>query len=594
MISKGFYDVRSITDFKDLLTQSAALFPLRPAFKIKDAEGNIVDVTYRRLLNTVNYLGTALCSLGLKGEKIAVIGKNSHKWCEAYLAVTCGTGVVVPIDKELMSDDIYNIMEVSDCRAIFYDKAGGEKLLENPERFGENIIPIACFEGVGLPGELFFDDLVMSGRTQFKGGNTAYAEEKIDPEAMSSLLFTSGTTGNAKGVMLSQRNICSDITAVSEVVKIYPEDRILSVLPLHHTYESSLSFLMLMYSGGCLCFCEGLRYMQKNMQEYEPTVFVTVPLMLEKFHARILKKVSEKKLGRFALSLGKLSQTSGESFVSGLTEKIFAEVKRQFGGKLRLVITGAAALNPEVAKDFKTFGIPVYIGYGLTECSPLVIGNNDRLQLPDSVGEPLPGVEAKINEPDSTGVGEIFVKGPMVMMGYYKNEEATREVFTEDGWFKTGDMGSVDSDNHFKIVGRCKNVIVTKNGKNIYPEEVEYYLNKNPFVSESIVFGADCDEAEEGTQVEAKIFPDVAEIMSKFKNQTTPTKEQVFKTISDVVKEVNKKLPKYKHIKHFDVRESEFIKTTTNKIKRYANLSETKEGEASSGEEEASKQEILK
>lgn len=586
MISNAFYDIRTITDFKDLLTQSAALFPLRPAFKIKDSEGNIIDITYRRFLNTVNYLGTALCSLGLKGEKIAVVGKNSHKWCMAYLAVTCGTGVIVPIDKELMSDDICNIIEAADCKAVFYDKASGEKLLENKDRLKSDLIPIACFEGAGLEGELFFDDLVMSGRAEFKGGNTSYAEAKIDSEALASLLFTSGTTGNAKGVMLSQRNICSDIMAVSSVVKLYPEDRILSVLPLHHTYECSLSFLMLMYSGGCLCFCEGLRYIQKNMQEYEPTIFVTVPLMLEKFHARILKKVSEKKIGKFALSLGKLAQTGGESFVSGLTEKIFAEVKRQFGGKLRVVITGAAALNPEVAKDFKTFGIPVYIGYGLTECSPLVIGNNDRLQLPDSVGVPLPGVEAKINEPDSTGVGEIYVKGPMVMMGYYNNEEATREVFTEDGWFKTGDMGSVDEENRFKIVGRCKNVIVTKNGKNIYPEEVEYYLNKNPFVSESLVFGADCDEAEEGTQVEAKIFPDIAEIMAKFKNQT-PTKEQVLKTISDVVKEVNKKLPKYKHIKRFDVRENEFIKTTTNKIKRYANLSE---GEPDSASEDSAKE----
>lgn len=422
------------------------------------------------------------------------------------------------------------------------------------------------------------------GEELLNSGDKTFLEITPDPEALTSLIFTSGTTGNAKGVMLSARNICSDITAVSSVVKITPEDRILSVLPLHHTYECTLSFLMLMYSGGCLCFCEGLRYIQRDMQQFEPTVFVTVPLMLEKFHARILKKVSEKKMGRFALSLGKLAQSGGDGFVAGLTEKIFAEVKRQFGGKLRLIITGAAALNPEVARDFKTFGLPVYIGYGLTECSPLVIGNNDRLQLPDSVGVPLPGVEAKINAPDVNGVGEIFVKGPMVMMGYYNNEEATKEVFTEDGWFKTGDMGTVDSENRFKIVGRCKNVIVTKNGKNIYPEEVEYYLNKNPFISESLVFGTDCDEADEGTRVEAKIFPDISEIMAKFKNQTPPTKEQVLKTISEVVKEVNKKLPKYKHIRRFDIRENEFIKTTTNKIKRHANMHD----------EEDSKQEITK
>ena len=301
--------------------------------------------------------------------------------------------------------------------------------------------------------------------------------------------------------------------------------------------------------------------------------------MLEKMHARILKKVSEKKVGRFALNLGKLAADSN-GLMANLTEKIFAEVKKQFGGKLRLIITGAAALNPEVARDFKAFGIPLYIGYGLTECAPLVIGNNDRLQLPDSVGVPLPGVEALIHDPDVNGVGEIYIKGPMVMLGYYKDEEATKAVFTDDGWFKTGDMGTVDSDNCYRIVGRCKNVIVTKNGKNIYPEEVEYYLNKNPFISESLVFGADCDEAEEGTQVEAKIFPNITEIMEKFKNQTQPSKEQVFKAIADVVKDVNKKLPKYKHIRRFDIRDIEFIKTTTNKIKRQANLKQESDSES--------------
>lgn len=568
MNNESFYETRKITDFKDLLKSSAVLFPMRPALKARK-NGEIYSVTYRELLNTVNALGTALCSIGLRGEKIAVMGKNSPQWCCAYLAITCGTGVVVPMDKELMPDDIAGILSAASCKAMFFDGVAGEKLSQIKERLPEDLILISLDESEGAES---LSSLLEKGEELLNAGNRDFLDITPDPEALTSLIFTSGTTGNAKGVMLSARNICSDITAVASVVKITPEDRILSVLPLHHTYECTLSFLMLMYSGGCLCFCEGLRYIQRDMQEFEPTVFVTVPLMLEKFHARILKKVSEKKMGRFALSLGKLAQSGGDGFVSGLTEKIFAEVKKQFGGKLRLIITGAAALNPEVAKDFKTFGLPVYIGYGLTECSPLVIGNNDRLQLPDSVGVPLPGVEAKINEPDVNGVGEIFVKGPMVMMGYYNNEEATKEVFTDDGWFKTGDMGSVDSENRFKIVGRCKNVIVTKNGKNIYPEEVEYYLNKNPFVSESLVFGTDCDEADEGTRVEAKIFPDIAEIMAKFKNQTPPTKEQVLKTISEVVKEVNKKLPKYKHIRRFDIRESEFIKTTTNKIKRHANM----------------------
>ena len=571
MTSEVFYEIRHITDFRDLLKQSATLFPSRPAFKSRESDGTVRSITYPTLLRFTREIGSALCSLGLKDEKIAVIGKNSYKWCTAYFAVTCGAGVIVPIDRELPEHDILNILTTAGCKGIFFDEKAREKIALIADELPADMIFIAFDADEDADGLLSFDRLAEKGRKLIDEGYTEYIDADIDAEGLGSLIFTSGTTGMAKGVMLSQKNICEDIMAVSKVVKLTPDDTILSVLPLHHTYECSLSFMMLMYSGGCLCFCEGLRYIQRDMQFFEPTVFVTVPLMLEKFHARILKKVSEKKVGRLALTLGKVTAGS-DGIVSNLTEKIFSEVKKQFGGKLRVIITGAAALNPEVARDFKTFGIPVYIGYGLTECAPLVIGNNDRLQLPDSVGVPLPGVEAKIHDPDVNGVGEIYVKGPMVMLGYYNNEEATREAFTDDGFFKTGDMGTVDSDNCFRIVGRCKNVIVTKNGKNIYPEEVEYYLNNNQFVSESLVFGADCDEAEEGTQVEAKIFPDISEITAKFKNQT-PTKEQVFRTIAEAVKEVNKKLPKYKNIKKFDIRETEFIKTTTNKIKRQDNLS---------------------
>ena len=579
MLSESFYEIRQVSDFRDILRQSATLFPSRAAFRVRESDGSLRDITYPALLKLTQELGTALCSLGLRGEKIAVIGKNSYKWCTAYFAVTCGTGVIVPIDRELPEGDILNILTTAGCKGIFFDEKAWDKISLITDSLPADMVYISTDNTQDFINVLSFDRLADKGRKLLEDGSRAYLDAEIDSEGLGSLIFTSGTTGMAKGVMLSQKNICEDIMAVSKVVKLLPDDTILSVLPLHHTYECSLSFMMLMYSGGCLCFCEGLRYIQRDMQIYEPTVFVTVPLMLEKFHARILKKVSEKKVGRLALTLGKVAQNS-DGLVSNLTERIFAEVKKQFGGKLRVIITGAAALNPEVARDFKTFGIPVYIGYGLTECAPLVIGNNDRLQLPDSVGVPLPGVEAKIHNPDVNGVGEIYVKGPMVMLGYYNNEEATREVFTEDGFFKTGDMGTVDSDNCFRIVGRCKNVIVTKNGKNIYPEELEYYLNKNPFVSESLVFGTDCDESEEGTQVEAKIFPDISEIMAKLKNQT-PTREQVFKVIADVVKEVNKKLPRYKHIKRFDLRDTEFIKTTTNKIKRQENLDEDDSSETS-------------
>jgi len=308
----------------------------------------------------------------------------------------------------------------------------------------------------------------------------------------------------------------------------------------------------------------------KNMQEFEPTVFVSVPLMFEKIHARIMKAASEKRGGKLAFSLGKAITNVGNAFGVSLNDKVFGEIKKNFGGKLRLGIVGAAAIRPDVVEDFKAFGIPIYVGYGLTECAPLVAGNHDELFTVDTVGRPLPNVEIKIINPDSKGVGEICVKGPSVMLGYYKDEESTREVIDEDGWFRTGDLGSQDEEGIVRIMGRIKNVIVTKNGKNIYPEEVEYYLNNNPLIAEAMVFGSD-DEDE--TVVEAKIFPDVNAIMDKFKLKEA-TVEDITKAINDAVKDVNKKLPSYKNIKKFNIRDTEFIKTTTAKIKRYANMND--------------------
>ena len=569
-MSVPFYDIREIKSFKDMLVQNSALFPARNAFLVKNAEGGYDGITFPRLLKNVDYLGTGLLSRGLAGKTVAVIGKNSFEWCLTYLAVTCGGGVIVPVDKELPEDDIANILRTAEVSAVVFDEKEGEKALNVRDRIHGGVVYIGMRCEEDTDSVLSFPRLLEGGRELFKSGERGYADAQLDPKALSVLLFTSGTTGMAKGVMLSQYNICSDIMSLSGVVKITPDDLILSILPLHHTYECSLSFMMVIYSGGCVAFCEGLRYIMKNMQELQPTLFVTVPLMLEKFHLRILKKASESKVSRIALSFGKALSEATSAIGVNISDKIFAEITKNFGGRLRMIITGAAPIDPQIVKDFKAFGMPVYVGYGLTECSPLVIGNNDRLQLADSVGEPLPWVEAKILNPDASGVGEILIKGPMVMLGYYKDEKATAEVFTEDGWFRTGDLGSVDENGHYRIVGRIKNVIVTKNGKNIYPEEVEYYLNKSPLVAESLVFGSD-DEDENGSVVEAKIFPDVEAIMEKFKNKA-PTKEEVFKVISDVVREANKKLPKYKHVKRFDIRESEFIKTTTNKIKRHANI----------------------
>lgn len=569
--NEAFYDIRPITDFRDLLNQSAAFFFEKPAFKLKNEDGVYFNVLYQKFRNDVYYLGTSLLKDGYKRAKMGVMAANCYKWCVSYLAVTCSDNIVVPMDKELPLDDLLNIVAVSEMKVLFADEKYGRKLLEIADRLPEDL-KIYIFEYEEDNDKLLsYKKLRSRGKELYKTGDMAMENVQIDPEALSILLFTSGTTGMSKGVCLSQRNVCADLMNLSGVVKIYPDDQLLSVLPLHHTYECSLGFLMIIYSGACIAFCEGLRYIIQNMQEIQPTIFVTVPLMIEKMHHKIMKTAEKKKGGAALLNFGKFAAKLGKNIGIDLQDKIFAEIHKTFGGRLRLFITGAAALDPRVAQDFMTFGIDLYIGYGLTECSPLVIGNHDRLKTPDSVGTPLPGVIAKIDKPDALGVGEILIKGPMVMMGYYNDQQATDDVIDSEGWFHTGDLGTVDENNIYRITGRSKNIIVTKNGKNIFPEEVELYLNRNPMVGESMVFGAD-ENGNEDVVVSAKIFPNVEEIKKKFKGKEEITAEDIREAIGDVVKEVNKHLPKYKNIKNFDVRENEFIKTTTQKIKRYANM----------------------
>lgn len=566
--SAAFYPMRKTRDIRDLLRQSVELYGDRPAFRLKNSSGEFYDVTYKNFLHEVNCLGTEHMNSGLKDVKIAVMGANSYKWMLSYMSVVCGAGVAVPIDKDLPVDDVCNILKVSDTKAIFLDKKSAVKILKENSDIAKEV-KFICFDDIRstYPDTEYFDEYFTRGKESFERGNDEYLNREIDPEALGVLLFTSGTTGMAKGVMLCQRNICADIYLLSGVVKINPTDKVLSILPLHHTYECT-SLTLMLYSGACISFCEGLRYVMKNLQEVRPTLFITVPLMLEKVHAGIMKKVDAKKGGKLIFGVGKALSNVGNALGIDISKKVFAEIQKVFGGELRLIIAGAAPMNPDIAKDFMSFGIPLYLGYGLTECAPLVIGNNDRVSLPDSVGVPLPEVEVKIINPDENGIGEICVRGPMVMLGYYNDSEETAKVLSEDGWFRTGDLGSVDENGHYRISGRIKNVIVTKNGKNIYPEEVEFHLNKSPLISESLVVGIESEENDD-ILVAAKIFPNLEEITKELKKQS-PTIEEIKSVIKNVVRDVNKKLPSYKAIKSFDIRETEFVKTTTQKIRRHA------------------------
>ena len=577
--SKPLYEVREIRDFRDMLNQSAEQFANDPAFRIRKSNGEYYDINYTEFHSQVWALGTALISLGMKNKKkIAVMGVNSYRWVLTYFASQIAGNVIVPIDKELMFDDINTILEVSETEMIFIDKKGLKKLEERKKELPKKMKIVLMDEADDRDGCIGFDAIFEIGK-KLVAENSKYYNEflnvEINPDDCSVIIFTSGTSGLAKGVMLSQHNICFVVMSNSSVADIHPGDVHLSILPIYHTFECSLDIVAPLYNGCCIAFNDSLLHLMRNFQEVKPTVLMTVPLMLEKFHGKIMQAVSEQKGGKLKLTFGKILAASTNAVGVNMNDKIFEEITKNFGGRLRLIIIGAAAVRPDVIKDFKTFGIPSYIGYGLTECAPLVSCNYDALFTTDTVGRPIPGIEVKLINEDAQGVGEICVKGPNVMLGYYKDEEQTREVLDEYGWFHTGDLGFVGEDGLLRINGRIKNVIVTQNGKNIYPEEIEYHLNNNPLIAESMVVGFDEDDNDE-TVVEAKIFPDIDAIKKKKKSEEDPSSDEIHKIISDVIKDINKKLPNYKNIKKFSLRESEFIKTTTSKIKRYANMEDEK------------------
>ena len=568
-MTKPFYDVREIKDLRDLITQSAKLYTDRPAFEVKNSKGEHYEITYKQYNDEIKALGTALVDMGLSGEKIAVGGDNSYEWCLSYMATVTGVGVIVPVDKELLFDDINNILNTADVKLFFCDKKIYRKLAERRDEIKKDLTIVIIRNEI--EGELNITDLIAKGEKLLAEGDTRYLNAEINPEEMCSLLFTSGTTGMSKGVMLCHRNFCFEVMSAMGIVKISPEDCGISMLPLHHTYESTIILFFAPYCGAKVTFCDGFRYVLKNMKEFSPSVFVAVPLLLETVHRRLMKAIKSKPHGETLFKVGKVLVKAGAKVGLDLKKVFFKEIIDTFGGNMRLIICGAAPINPQILKDFDSFGIQILQGYGLTECAPLAIINHDRLQLADSVGVPIPGVEAKIiNADPDTGVGEICVKGGMVMLGYYNNPEETAKVIDEDGWFHTGDLGYVNKKGHYFISGRSKNVIVTSNGKNIYPEELEYHLGSDIRVGESIVVGDENNKGE--LVVGARIFPNFEELKERYgKDANEFTDEELHDIMEEVVDNVNEKLPPFKRIVNFKIRRTEFVKNTTSKIMRHKN-----------------------
>lgn len=552
------HPVRMIEDFRELVYGSAANYGKLPAFKMREK-----TVTYETFRNDYRALCTALIEKGYKGAKIAVAGANSYGWILSYLAAS-SVGVAVPIDKELSAEDMQNFISVSDAKLILGDEATLKKLhMQN--RNEEMPVTYVINETSTMYIETVFD-LVWEGNHAYESGKTEFDTMPMEPEKLHVLLFTSGTTGNAKGVCLSQRNICANITSIASMVKVNSSRHALSVLPIHHTYESTIGHLLLLSAGGCISYCDGLRYVGKNMKEYSPSVIVAVPLLLEHMLRTIDKSIRNGLPEKYSRDSDLPLKELLASLPAWLRLVVLRKVRKNLGGRLKLLIVGAAAVKPETIETFEMLGITTYQGYGLTETAPLLAGNNDFYKNVEAVGLPIHGVEIKIDEPDNSGVGEIIARGDNVMLGYYNDEEATADVI-KDGWFHTGDLGKFDDEGFLYITGRCKNVIVTRNGKNIYPEELEARLMEDELVEEVLVVAATSSRKDDIT-AKAKIFPAMDVLKERFGGEI-PENDAVASCIKEVVEKVNDSMPNYKRITAVDIVWEPFEKTTTKKIKRF-------------------------
>ena len=562
---------RPITDLKHMLNTSVELYADNVAFRQRfEKDKPFREITYREALDTVNGLGTALIAHGLKGKRISVIGENCYQWATSYLAAVCGTGVVVPLDKELSAEELKQLIIEADVSAVLFAKKY-EKMFKEMMASGDtglemlvNFSPAdECGEGV-----FSWESLVEEGKKLVESGDRSFIEAEIYADEMSVLLFTSGTTGIAKGVMLSHRNICEDLMSAPTILNVNTWDIFFSVLPVHHTYECTCGFLMPLYKGASIAYCEGLKYIVKNLAEVQPTMILAVPLIFESLYNNIMKNVrkqGKEGLVRKVLALNKVTKKVGLD----LNKLLLKDILKVFGGRMRVLISGGAAIDPAILQFFNDLGFISVQGYGLTECAPMAALNPDRHKYMrnSSVGHLLPGMEVKIEDKNEDGIGEICVKGPNVMLGYYNMPEETAKVI-KDGWFHTGDLGYVDDEDFIYITGRKKNVIITANGKNVFPEELEYYLGRSTMVSESMVWAQE-DESGQDTVIVATIKPDMEEVEAAIGKDAAGDADQVEKLLWTEVDKINENLPFFKKIKKITVRREEFEKTTGKKIKRF-------------------------
>ena len=532
-MSEKLYKIIEITDLKDMLNKTKDIYSNDIAYKIRVGEKQYKEISHKKVREMVDSLGTALINMGLKNKRIAVIGENRYEWEIAYLSIVCGTGIVVPLDKSLPENELESLIKRSEVEAIFYSKKY-ENILKNIKYKEDNKLKhlISMDNNENIEGIYSQNELIQNGKKLIELGNREFIDAQIDSEKMSIMLFTSGTTSNSKVVALSHKNICSNLMDIGSILDVNSNDIVLSILPIHHVFECTVGFLFSLYKGAQTVFCDGIRHILENINEYKVTVMACVPGIYER-----LLKINKAEIGKL-------------------------------NNQIKLFISGAAALDSNVEKEYRNLGINIVQGYGLTETSPVVaVGTNKEHRI-GSVGKNVPSVETKLLNINNEGIGELVVKGPSVALGYYQDDKSTKEAF-EGEWFHTGDLAKIDEDGYIYICGRKKSVIVLKNGKNIFPEEMESLVNKIEGVNESFIFGKQQSEDKENIKINVKLVIDKEIVKKVYK---VNSEKEIENVMLEKIKEINAQIPKYKAIRGTIITEIPLIRTTTNKIKRQANL----------------------
>ena len=572
------YEHTNYSTVKEFFFRACEMYPDEDCILEKPEKKEPYKIfTFKDFYEDVNALGTALIKiLNQKNKRVIIIGETQYSWYLSYMAMLCGVGIAVPVDRELPENELENVIKRAKATAIIYSPRKAEEI----KRIRNNIPEIEYFIEMKSNKPLEGKDvgiyrLIETGKHIIKSGDNSFSKIEIDPDEFRVLIFTSGTTSNSKGVMISNRNLAENINAVTAYVRLYPTDRLFSVLPLHHTYESTIGFLYPLSQGASVAICQGLRYIVSDMQEAKPTAILVVPLLVETIYKKINESIIKSHKEAIVQSMMHVTNVL-KSVGVDIKKKVFKEIYDNLGGNLRIIVSAAAPVDKKVGRWYEDLGIMFLQGYGLTETAPIAAVTPEYKTQVGSAGRTIVQADIKVDNPNENGEGELLIKSPTLMLGYYEDEEATKEVMTEDGYFRTGDIGYVDDDKFVYITGRSKNVIVTQNGKNIYPEEIETLLGKVSEIKEVMVYG----KAPEGVQaskkdereliITARVIPNREEI-EKLHGKNVSDK-QIYDIIWGHIKEVNKKLNSYKAVKVLEIKEGEFEKTSTMKIKRYKEL----------------------